>query len=183
MKAWTTCVILSVTGLLTVSDIAADERVDVLEGIKVDFDLVGGDGNRVRDEDLRGKHVLITFGFTHCPHVCPTIAASMGAALELTASDAVGVFVSVDTERDTPPVTAEYAARFGARMIGLSGSYDDVTAAAKNFKVSYVVTKTHEAYTVQHSPTIFLLSPAGEVLNTFSMNATPAELAEAIDGG
>ena len=159
----------------------ADEAVDVLADIVVEFDLVGSDGQRVTEQNLLGRHVLLTFGFTHCPYICPTMAAAMGQALDLSEQEAIGVFISVDTERDTPTVTQAYASNFGDSMIGLSGSYEDIVAAAENFKISFAVTKTQTAYTVQHTANIYLIGPDGALREVFPLNATPATLAAAIN--
>ena len=155
-------------------------EVDVLEGIEADFDLVGAAGQRVTDEDLEGHYVLLVFGFTHCPYVCPTMTAAIATALSQSASGGIGVFVSVDTERDTPEVANAYAARFGDGMIGLSGSYEEVSKAANNFKVTFAVTKTQTAYTVQHTASIYLIQPNGELKEVFPMDASPATLAAAM---
>ncbi len=159
---------------------AAKPAVDVLEGIDVDFDLVGAGGRRVTDEDLAGHHVLLVFGFTHCPYVCPTMTAAVAAAIASSSADATGVFISVDTERDTPDVTNAYAAGFGERMLGLSGSYEQVAEAAKHFKITFAVTKTQGAYTVQHTANIYVIRPNGSLKAVFPMDATPAVLAAAL---
>lgn len=149
-------------------------------GIVVDFELVEHTGRLVTEEDFRGQYVLLGFGFTHCPAVCPLMARNMGRVLQSTHRAATGVFVSVDTERDTPAVTHEYASRFGNAMLGLSGSVDQINEAAKNFKVSYAVTKTQDAYTVQHTANVFLIDPDGELVDVFTFATIPATILEAI---
>ncbi|MFL2547237.1 MAG: SCO family protein [Candidatus Rariloculaceae bacterium] len=143
-------------------------------GIEIAFELLDGDGNMVTAEDFRGRYVLLGFGFTHCAHICPMMALNMGKALNMTDRDAAGVFISVDTERDTPEVTHAYAANFGETMVGLSGSYEQVSAAAENFKVSFAVTKTQANYTVQHTANIYVIDPDGELLDVLTF-ASPAE--------
>ena len=105
------------------------------------------------------------------------MALNMGKALRDMESEAAGIFVSVDRERDTPAVTDDYASRFGERMLGLSGSIEQINAAANNFKVSYVVTKTQNNYTVQHTSNVFLIDPQGSLADVFSFS-TPAETLE-----
>ena len=153
---------------------------DPLQDIVVDFELVGRDGGTVTAEDFRGRHVLLGFGFTHCPDVCPLMALNMGRALRDTENDAVGIFISVDTERDSPEITHQYASRFGERMIGLSGNVSQINAAANNFKVSYVVTKSQNNYTVQHSANVFLIDPDGRVVDVFNFSTPGEELAAAM---
>ncbi len=137
-------------------------------GINVDFELLDRHGNVVTDEDFLGRYVLLGFGFTHCPHICPMMALNMGKALSLTDVDAAGIFVSVDTERDSPEVTDDYASNFGDSMLGLGGSYERVSAAATNFKVSFAVTKTQNNYTVQHTANVYVINPAGELTDVFT---------------
>ena len=156
---------------------------DPLQDIVVDFELVGGDGGTVTADDFRGRHVLLGFGFTHCPDVCPLMVLNMGKALRDTESDAVGVFISVDTERDSPEITDRYASRFGERMIGLSGNISQINAAARNFRVSYVVTKSQNNYTVQHSANVFLIDPDGRVVDVFNFSTPGEELAAAMRHG
>lgn len=148
--------------------------------ISLDFELLNGEGERVRRTDLLGHNLLVAFGFTYCPDVCPVIAANMANALRHSDKDALGVFISVDTERDTPQVTDNYASRFGENMMGLSGTHESVSEAAKNFNVTFVVTKTPDTYSVQHSPGTFLISPEGELIEVFAINADPKDIAAAM---
>ena len=147
---------------------------EVLAGLSPDFDLVSADGSELSLADYRGNNVLVAFGFTHCLHICPMIAANMARALKNSDREAVGIFISVDTERDTPATTNAYAGRFGESMIGLGGSHTQISAAARNFNVSFVVTKSQDNYTVQHTPSIFLIGPGGELIDSFAMN-TPTD--------
>jgi len=88
--------------------VAADSPA-VLDTVTVDFELQNRDGKLVRFSEFHGKNVLLAFGFTNCVHICPMIAANMARAIRATDKDAIGVFVSVDTERDSPAVTDDYA--------------------------------------------------------------------------
>ena len=151
------------------------------DGIKVEFELINADGERVTELDVRGRHVLLAFGFTHCLHICPMMAANMAMALKASQQDALGIFVSVDTERDTPAVTQAYASSFHDSMIGLGGTYEQIRQAANNFKVSFVVTKSQKAYTVEHTSDIFLIGPDGTVKQIFALNASPGAMAAAMD--
>ncbi len=143
-------------------------------GINIAFELLDRDGNLVTAKDFRGRYVLLGFGFTHCTHICPMMALNMGKALKMTDQDATGIFISVDTERDTPAITDTYAANFGETMVGLGGSYEQVSTAAENFKASFAVTKTQANYTVQHTANVYVINPDGELLDVMSF-ATPAE--------
>jgi protein SCO1/2 len=159
-----------------------DQSPSALEehGIVVDFELVDDAGNTVTDEDFRGRYLLLGFGFTHCAHICPLMAFNMGQVLGSADASMTGIFVSVDTERDTPAVTNDYASRFGDGMIGLGGSIEQVNAAAKNFKVSFAVTKTQDNYTVQHTANVFLIDPQGALVDVFNFTTTPDDILAAI---
>lgn len=148
--------------------------------IVVDFELVGAGGKTVKDEDFRGRYLLLTFGFTHCEHICPLMAATMGRVLESTGLPAAGLFISVDPERDSPEITHAYAQVFSAKFTGASGRYDAINRAAENFLISYVVTKTQQSYTVSHTASIFLIGPDGTLMETFPLNATPDEITETL---
>ncbi len=149
-------------------------------GINVDFELLDRDGHVVTDEDFLGRHVLLGFGFTHCAHICPMMVLNMAKALKMTNLDAAGIFISVDTERDSPEVTDNYASNFGDRLTGLSGSYELVSAAAANFKVSFAVTKTQDNYTVQHTANVYVINPAGELTDVFTFATSPEILLAAM---
>ena len=145
-------------------------------GVLVEFDLLDRAGRRVTQNAFSGKYVLLTFGYTHCEHICPMIVSSMARTLKANDNNSVGVFISVDTERDTPALTDDYAAGFSKNITGLSGSYTDVSTAANNFMVSYSVTKTQKHYVVQHSTDIFLIGPDGRLLGIYTFNSLPQRI-------
>jgi protein SCO1/2 len=169
------CVLTALPASVTFS---AEE--DVFGQLTADFALSDADGAVVMLSGYRGKNVLLAFGFTHCPHICPVIAANMARALNASDKEAVGIFVSVDTERDTPAITHAYSKRFGERMIGLSGSYEQVSVAARNFGVTFVVTKSEDSYTVQHTPSIILIDPPGDIVEVFAINTPVADMTAAM---
>jgi len=150
------------------------------EGIVVDFDLVDRDGKPMTDEDFRGRYVLLGFGFTHCEHICPLMGLHMGQVVDAASVPTTGIFVSVDTERDNAATSDAYAKHFADSMVGLGGSIEQINAAAKNFKVSYAVTKTQDAYTVQHTANIFLIDPHGQLAEVFAFTASADEILAAI---
>ena len=150
------------------------------EGIKPEFELVNHRGETVTEKDMRGYYVLLAFGFTHCLHICPMMAANMAMALKAAGQNAVGIFISVDSERDTPAVAQAYASSFHPSMMGLGGDYHQIRQAANNFKVSFVVTKSQKAYTVEHTSDIFLIRPDGRLIDVFALNASPKDMADAM---
>lgn len=174
-----TIVAMALCGVFTAGS-SADDSMFSVDTIVADFELLDRQGEVVRYEKFRGKNVLLAFGFTHCLHVCPMIAVTMASALRIAEEDAVGIFVSVDTERDTAVITDDYARGFGEMMIGLGGSHEQVAAAAKNFSATFVVTKSQDNYTVQHTPGIFLIGPDGNVIDVFAMNSVPAKIVAAM---
>lgn len=183
LAAWLACVAASAQmdlGNHAGHAAAAMPQTDATSEIVVDFELVDRDGNTVTDEDFRGRHVLLGFGFTHCEHICPLMGLHMGQAVEAADVPVTGIFVSVDTERDTAAINDDYARHFGDTMLGLSGSIDQINTATKNFKVSYAVTKTQDAYTVQHTANIFLIDPAGQLAEVFPFTATPDNIVEGL---
>jgi protein SCO1/2 len=149
-------------------------------GVKIDFALLDRAGRTVTDEDFRGKFLLLTFGFTHCEHICPMMAFNMGQVLKAAHRPAAGVFISVDTERDTPASNDNFARAFDDSMMGLGGSYQQINAAAENFRISYAVTKTQHSYTVQHTAKLYLVDPQGKLVDVFAMTTPPAVILQAV---
>ena len=173
-----------ITGLLILSIYSQTAMTNgsagAFEGIKPEFELVNSSGEVVTARDIRGQFVLLAFGFTNCLHICPMMAANMAMALKAAGLDALGIFISVDTERDTPEVVQAYASSFHPSMMGLGGSYQQILRAANNFQVSFVVTKSQKAYTVEHTSDIFLIGPDGNLIDVFALNASPKDMAKVI---
>jgi protein SCO1/2 len=122
---------------------------------------------RVRKlEDFRGKAVVVFFGFTHCPDVCPTTLADVSQAIKQLGPDAERVqvlFVTVDPERDTPDVLAKYVTAFDPRFLGLYGDAAATQRAAKDFKVYFEKRKTGDTYSVDHSGQSYVIDPQGRL--------------------
>lgn len=165
---------------VSTSPLTANDKPFLIENVSTEFELVGKSGDIVTSADFRGKYVLLAFGFTHCAHICPMMAANMAMALNLSDKEAIGVFISVDTERDTPAITHAYASGFHRSMLGLSGSHQQVRTAANNFGISFVVTKSQKANTVEHTSDIFLIDPDGKLIEVFALNAPPMKIAQAM---
>ena len=119
-------------------------------------------------QDFRGKVVVLFFGYTHCPDVCPTTLAEMAQVMKKLGSEADRVqvlFVTVDPERDTPEVLSHYVPAFDPRFLGLYGDAEATRRAAKEFKVFYEVKKgaTPGEYTVDHSAGSYVLDTKGRL--------------------
>jgi protein SCO1/2 len=144
--------------------------------------LTDPEGRTRQLSELRGKLAVVFFGYTQCPDVCPTTLANLVATQQLLGAEGdkvVGVFVSVDPERDTPALLKEYVSSFNPAWWGLRGSAEETAAAAKEFKVFYrkVPGKTETSYTVDHTAASYVFDTEGR-LRLYVRHATPpAELA------
>jgi protein SCO1 len=117
-------------------------------------------------EDWRGKVVVLFFGFTHCPDVCPTTLADLAQVMTALGPDADRVqvlFVTVDPERDTREALAKYVGAFDPRFLGLSGDDAATRRTAREFKVYYEKRKTADGYSVDHSGQTYVIDPRGRL--------------------
>ena len=153
-------------------------------GIGGPFTLVDQDGRTVTDATFRGKYMLVYFGFTYCPDVCPTSLARNAAALDLIGDKAdkvVPILITVDPERDTPAKLKEYVAAFDPRLIGLTGTPEQVKAAAHAYKVFYMRADQPggdpDAYLMDHSTFTYLIGPDGGFLRFYRHSQSPEEIA------
>ena len=130
--------------------------------------LTGHDGRPRTLADFRGKAVVIFFGYTHCPDICPTTLVDMAAVMKQLGGDAARVqvlFVTVDPERDTPEVLSKYVPAFDPGFLGLSGDAAATQRAAQEFKIFYEkrAGSTPSAYTVDHSGQSYVIDPQGRM--------------------
>jgi cytochrome oxidase Cu insertion factor (SCO1/SenC/PrrC family) len=147
------------------------------------FTMVNHKGETVSDLTFRGRPMLLFFGFTYCPDICPTELQVMTAAiadLGEAGKDIQPILVTVDPERDTPEVLASYVSNFGDNVIGLTGSSAQVAAIAQAYRVFYAKRdnpKDPENYLMDHSSIIFLMAPNGKFLKHFSYTTDAKALA------
>jgi protein SCO1 len=130
------------------------------------FELRDADGKARNLTEFRGKVVLLNFGFTQCPDVCPTALTRAVAIRELLGQDADKVevvFITIDPERDTPTVLKAYMAAFDKRFIGLSGDVEATKKVAQEFKVYFGKVPTGNSYTMDHSTFTYLFDPQGRL--------------------
>jgi protein SCO1 len=123
------------------------------------------DGLAVSQEDYRGRVVLVYFGYTHCPDVCPATLANLSDVLKRLGRDAEKVralFVTVDPDRDTLDVLRPYAQAFGPQVDGLRGSAGQIADLARRYRVAYSVIKT-PTYEVTHTSSVFVFDDRGRV--------------------
>ena len=136
-----------------------------------DFALTDQDGGTTRLSGLRGKLVLMTFGFTHCPNICPTTLANLAVichGLPARDQDRVRVlFITVDPARDTPKALKEYVGFYARGFTGLTGGADEIAKVAKDYGAYYeaVMQDSQIAsnyYTINHSAYVYLIDPRGQ---------------------
>ena len=147
------------------------------------FLLVATDGKNVTDQTYRGKWLLIYFGYTFCPDACPTALNNISVALEKLGPDAgkfQPLFVTVDPQRDTRDVMADYLKSFDSRIVGLTGNQAQIDNVVKQYRI-YVEQQKSEAgednYLVSHSAYIYLMDPQGKFANVIEGIATGEEIA------
>ena len=146
------------------------------------FALVDHHGNRVTQESYGDKYLLIFFGYTYCPDVCPTELLVFGETLDALGGKAARVqalFITVDPERDTPKILAEYLANFHPDLIGLTGTAAEIADAAGAYRVFFRKSPTEDeedeeapstgadAYLVDHTSIVYLMDPDGEFVRHF----------------
>jgi protein SCO1 len=145
-----------------------------------DFALEDPDGRKRTLADFRGKAVVVFFGYTQCPDVCPATLATLAEAMKRLGDDADRVqvlFITVDPERDTPALLKQYVPAFDRRFLGLYGDADATARTAKEFKVIYqkVPGATPGSYTMDHSAGSYVFDPKGR-LRLFVSNGQGAEV-------
>jgi protein SCO1 len=152
------------------------------------FTLVNQDGRQVSERDFLGKPALIYFGFTYCPDICPTSLQTMRLALDasgLAPGSIQPVLVSLDPERDTPDVMKSYVASSGfpAGLVGLTGSTEQVTAAARAYKVSWRRAEAPDSsaeYLIDHSSIMYLIGSDGKLRTFFTDAAGPDAIGQCL---
>jgi protein SCO1 len=143
------------------------------------FDLPDATGQRRTLAEFKGRVVVVFFGFTHCPDVCPTTLLELAAVKKQLGADGdkvQGVFITVDPERDTPALLKAYVDNFGSGFVALRGTPAETQALAKSFKVFYakVPGKTADSYTMDHTAASYVFDPQGRV-RLFTRYGTGAE--------
>jgi cytochrome oxidase Cu insertion factor (SCO1/SenC/PrrC family) len=151
------------------------------------FELVDQAGKPVTDRDYAGRWLLVYFGFTFCPDVCPTELGTMASALDVLgpAGEAVTpLLITIDPQRDTPAALADYVTRFHPRLQGLTGTPEQIAAVARRYRVYYARVQRPDMtdYLMDHSSFIYLVGPDGRVRSLFRPEMTPEQIAAAVAG-
>lgn len=149
------------------------------------FSLVDHTGAERTEADFAGTPILIYFGYSYCPDICPTELAKMVRAVDLMGDDGDAVqplFISVDPERDTPEHLAGYVELFHPRLIGLTGDEESVADVAHAYKVYYAKVESEEFddYLMDHSSYFYLMDGQGKNLAIYPMSSTAEEIADGV---
>jgi protein SCO1 len=143
----------------------------VLSPLGGPFALTDQNGAPRRDTDFRGRYVLLYFGYTFCPDVCPTTLTSEADALDRLGAQAqriVPVFITIDPARDTPKVLKSYLAAFGPRFVGLTGTDKQIAAVAHDYRVFYARRPLKGGgYGMDHSGEVYLVGPDGALVTYY----------------
>lgn len=150
------------------------------------FTLLDGNGETVTEANFKGQYMLVYFGYTYCPDVCPTALQVMAQALDQlpaeTSAKITPIFISVDPERDTPEHVGQYVTHFYPTLVGLTGSPEQVKAAAAAYRIYYAKVEEKgadpDAYLMDHSAITYLMGPDGAFLSHFGHDTTPEQMAE-----
>lgn len=179
---------------LAVSGCSKAEQVEPppLEGADIggSFTLTNQDNAKVSDTDFTGQYRLMYFGYTYCPDVCPVDLQKLMQGFALfekahpeKAKNVQPIFVTIDPARDTPDVMKQYVSAFHPRLIGLTGSEDEIADAAEKFLILYQKQQAEGAseYLMDHSRQAYLLGPDGEPLALLPYDETPQAIADEVN--
>lgn len=193
----------AILGLVVVSSLAVmleifapRQRAPVVTGealVGGPFTLIDPKGTQVSSGDFAGRHMLIFFGYTYCPDVCPLALRKMSMALDILSAGDIDlaplqpIFITVDPARDSPAIMGEYVAAFHPDLIGLTGSAEAIAAVTTAYRVYFARSADSEPgetgsaggndYMMDHSSVIYLMGPDGRYVDHFTTLATPRDIA------
>ena len=187
------CALLLVLGGAAPAQTSKRSAAELMDAVMWNREPIGGpfqltdQSGKLRSErDFRGQLMLVYFGFTYCPDICPTDLQAIGLAMDKLGTEAGGVqplFITVDPERDTREHLADYVAMFHPRLLGLTGSAEAVQSAADAYRVYYKrvdFDKSDGTYTVDHSAFIYLMDRDGNYLGFFPPGTAAEKIVEMI---
>lgn len=169
--------------LMTDADRAA--RGDRASPVGGPFALIDPTGATRKSEEFRGRYMLVFFGYSHCPDVCPATLQTVSDALDRMSRGAnriQPIFIAVDPARDTPARLARFSQAFDTRILMLTGALEDIRKVAKSYKAyfTYGPKDGDGNYAVRHTATLFLMGPDRRYRDHFNSNITPSKLARAL---
>lgn len=185
LRAAATAVALAVSAACQSGPAAPELPVLPIGG---DFTLTNHDGQPFALQSLRGKVVLIFFGYSSCPDACPTTLSKLSSVARKLGDDRSKIqalYISVDPDRDTPPVLKADMENFSIGALGLTGKKDDIDKVVKQYAAAYEIVPTPESaakYTISHTTSVYALDPQGRVRMTFPYEATVDEVVTGIRG-
>jgi len=149
------------------------------------FTLTDTAGRRVTDTNFRGKWMIVYFGYAYCPDICPTELQAIATAMDLLgprADAVVPIFITIDPARDTPAALGQYVKLFDDRIVGLTGSAEDIAAVTHAYRVSYarVDGTKSTSYIMDHTSSIFLMAPDGKFRAMLPQNEDPNAMVGAL---
>jgi protein SCO1 len=173
---WAACA-LPILALLAVAGLEFTQRTNGVGayqagGIGGPFKLASSSGGELSSDDLKGAPFLVFFGYTHCPDVCPETVSDVSTwldALGPEGKDVKALFISIDPERDSVGSLKDYLSSFSERVIGLTGTPDEIAQVAKEYRVYYAKHPTKDGdYTMDHSAVIYLMGRDGKLAGTLT---------------
>jgi len=148
------------------------------------FTLTGQDGKPLTAQDLKGKPLLVFFGYTHCPDICPTTLFELSEVLHAMGKDADRVnalFITVDPDRDTPAVMKDYLSSFDPHLRGATGTQQQIDVVEKEYRVYAKKVPTKDGdYSMDHSAVVYLMDKDGRFVAPFNLKRRPADAADAL---
>jgi protein SCO1 len=147
------------------------------------FTLTASDGSTKTDESFRGRWMLVYFGYTHCPNICPMTLSAISRALDTLGPLGANVqplYITIDPERDTPEQMGEYTRAFDPRILGLTGTPQAIALVAKEYRVFYekVAGQTRDEYSMMHSSYIYVMDSNGRYVTLITQSEDPAAIVE-----
>ncbi len=181
---------LAAVGLLLLGVLASPRSVAAQnasppEGAVMRFALTAAtDGAAITEQTYRGKWLIVYFGYTSCPDICPTTLLDIAQALDALGARAGAVqalFITIDAKRDTPAVLSEYLGSFDPRLVALTGTPAEIAAAARNFHVFHERQDTDGGYSIDHSTSIYLIDPDGRLAKTITGEGGGKQIAAVLE--